>query len=125
MKPWELVDFMSPLSDDEEPARTIIGSEEQLREELGRLRGRKPAMVALMSPQGERLDLGIGGAWSGVQWTKPPYSKNLRMAVATGLRPATCGALSTAPTSRTAPPSVTGRPRAGFSTATVAAASRT
>lgn len=87
MTEWYLVDFMSPLGDDEgEAPRTEIRTEAQLRAELTRFRGRRPAMVALIGPEGERLDIGIGGPWAGVQWTKPPYSTHLKMAVATGAR---------------------------------------
>jgi hypothetical protein len=83
MKEWQLIDFLNPLEDDQEEApRLVVRSEEQLREQLKRLQQRRPAMIALISPQDERLDFGIGGPWSGVQWTKPPYSENLRIAIA-------------------------------------------
>lgn len=83
MQNWQLLDFLQPLGEgQEESPRTVVQSEEQLRAELSRLRQRRPAMVALVNPQGERLDFGIGGPWSGIQWTTPPYSDNFKTAVA-------------------------------------------
>ncbi len=89
MKEWQLADFATAPGGAEEAPSTVIRSEDQLREELSGRRGRRPAMVALISPEGMRLDIGIGGPWAGVQWTEPPYSRNLKLAVATGPHPAT------------------------------------
>jgi hypothetical protein len=86
MTEWQLIDFAAPLEDDEESPRMAIHSEEQLREELRRCQGRRPAMIALMNPAGERLDIGIGGPWAGMQWTKPPHARTLKLALATGAR---------------------------------------
>jgi hypothetical protein len=68
MSRWYLVDGRAPLEEDQEHPRIVVSSEEQLRQELRRLGGLKPAMIGLLSPDGDHLDLALGGPYAGMWW---------------------------------------------------------
>jgi hypothetical protein len=82
MGKWQLADCMNPVEKMEDTPVIAIQSEEQLREELNRMRARKPGIVFLLSPENERLELGIGGPFAGIRWMKPPSEKFFKEAVA-------------------------------------------
>ena len=83
MGEWRLFDETSPLRDfDDDHPSIVIESEEQLRTELESWRLREPSVICLVSPKGERLQIGIGGPYCGMRWTKPPTRENLKMPVA-------------------------------------------
>jgi hypothetical protein len=82
MKPWELVDYIDPVEDEAQLPRKVIRSEAELRTELERLRQRKPGVVMLESPQGECLEIALGGPFAALHWMKPPASRHSLTAVA-------------------------------------------
>jgi hypothetical protein len=59
-----------------------VGSAEVLLDKLTELSHDEPRKLVLTSPEREVLVIGIGGPFAGIQWTKPPYSHNLRFALA-------------------------------------------
>ncbi len=49
-----------------------ISSEDELRQELHRLRQLEPGIVSLISPTNEALQIGIGGSFAGLRWYQNP-----------------------------------------------------
>jgi hypothetical protein len=64
---WSMVDFSEPADGPEDFPRMEILSEESLREELTRLKGREAAIVNLEPPDDEALQIGIGGPLAGIR----------------------------------------------------------
>ncbi len=75
MIPWKLVDGRAPLDEDEDHPRTLIESEEQLRLELSRLASLKPAMIGLICPCGDFLDLSLGGPYAALRKVPAPTQR--------------------------------------------------
>ncbi len=76
MIPWKLVDGRTPLDEDEDHPWTLIESGEPLRLELSRLASLKPAMIGLISPSGDFLDLSLGGPYAALRWIPSPTERN-------------------------------------------------
>src|SRR6266550_283021 len=79
MKQWELVDCLEPLEEDQENPRIPLVSEEQLRQELNRLRQRKLHGVAMLdSPDNGSLSFSIGGPFASLGWHPPVGQERYR-----------------------------------------------
>lgn len=74
MKSWILYDQTEPVEDEAQFPRTAIGSAQELRDQLQHWARRKPGTALLESPEGDYLEMWLGGPWAGVAWTKPPAS---------------------------------------------------
>jgi hypothetical protein len=68
MATWRLVDGRDPVERPDRFPTKLISSEAELRQELDRLRLLEPGIVSLTSPDGESLQLGIGGPCSALRW---------------------------------------------------------
>jgi hypothetical protein len=86
---WLLIDYGTPLErapDDHSPydyfATSAIQSEGQLQEELARLRQAPPAMVSLVSPSKESVEIGLGPELSGLRWEGPDPRSWCKLALA-------------------------------------------
>lgn len=77
MSVWCLADCMLSLEEDQDNPRQTIHSEDQLREGLLRLQQRSPGLVFLRSPDGETLEIAIGGSYAGLCWI-PAESESRR-----------------------------------------------
>jgi hypothetical protein len=79
MKEWRLVNYGEPVNAAPEEydgyhefyATATIESEEQLREELQRLRRGEPTLLHLYGPPDGYLSIGLGEALSGLGWRAP------------------------------------------------------
>ncbi len=67
MSQWYLIDGSMPADSPEEFPKVAIRSEAHLRDELGRLRERRPGIFALEGPDGLALQIGIGGPCAGIR----------------------------------------------------------
>jgi hypothetical protein len=76
MRNWELVDYRELHEEEQDYPRVVILSANQLREQLNQLRQSPPGVYELYAPDGETLEVAIGGRFAGLSWAKPPAARN-------------------------------------------------
>jgi hypothetical protein len=73
---------MNPVSSEEDFPVLDVESEEQLREELNRFRGRRPSIVRMENSNGDIVSIGIGESFGALKWMKAGDRQFLKIALA-------------------------------------------
>jgi hypothetical protein len=73
---------MNPVSSEDELPVLDLESEEQLRKELTRFRGRRPSIVRMENSNGDILSIGIGDSFGALKWMKAGDRHFLKIALA-------------------------------------------
>jgi hypothetical protein len=88
MSEWVLIDHRKPLEREPDEysgfayyPKEAVESEAQLRAALAHFRQLEPALLVLVSPSKESLEIGLGPDFSGLRWKKPPSRWNSKHAV--------------------------------------------
>jgi hypothetical protein len=96
MTGWVLIDHRAPLErePDEDSGfayypKEAVGSEAQLREALAHFRRLEPALIILVSPSKESLEIGLGPELSGLQWASAGDWRSNRVVRAVNPHPVT------------------------------------
>ena len=74
MNAWRLIDGRDPVDTPNDFPARVISADSGLRQEMDRLRKIEPGIVSLESPNGEALQIGIGGPFAGLRWYQNPHS---------------------------------------------------